>query len=110
DALAQTGARLVVIDPVTVFLAAGVNTHSDGGVRRALAPLAALADRYGCVVLLVRHLNKDGRHQALYRGLGSIGLVGSCRSAWLVGGRPRVEGPRGFAPVKNKVGPPPPRP
>ncbi len=107
-ALAQTGARLVVIDPVTVFLAAGVNTHSDGGVRRALAPLAALADRHGCAVLLVRHLNKDGRHQALYRGLGSIGLVGSCRSAWLVAADPRATGRRVLAQEKNNVGPPQP--
>ena len=104
-ALTQTGARLVVIDPITVFLAAGVNTHSDGGVRRALRPLAALADRHGCVPLLVRHLNKDGRHQALYRGLGSIGLVGSCRSAWLVAADPRIKGRRVFAQEKNNVGP-----
>jgi hypothetical protein len=106
--LAETGARLVVIDPVTVFLAAGVNTHSDGGVRRALAPLLALAGTHGCVVLLVRHLNKDGRHQALYRGLGSIGLVGSCRSAWLVAADPRAKGRRVLAQEKNNLGPPQP--
>jgi hypothetical protein len=104
--LAETAARLVVIDPITLFLAAGVNTHSDGGgVRRALAPLVALAGKHGCTGLLVRHLNKGGRHQALYRGLGSIGLVGSCRSAWLVAADPRIKGRRVFAQEKNNVGP-----
>ncbi|HKI30608.1 MAG TPA: hypothetical protein VKA46_01855 [Gemmataceae bacterium] len=39
---------------------------------------------HACAVLLLRHLNKVGRGRALYRGLGSIGLVGSCRSAWLL--------------------------
>jgi hypothetical protein len=106
--LAETGARLVVIDPVSVFLDAGVNTHSDGGVRRALAPLAALARKYACAMLLVRHLTKYGRHRALYRGLGSIGLVGSCRSAWLIAADPRVPGRRVLAQEKNNLGPPQP--
>ena len=106
--LAETRARLVVIDPVTVFLDAGVNTHSDGGVRRALAPLAALARKHSCAVLMVRHLTKDGGHRALYRGLGSIGLVGSCRSAWLIAPDPRVPGRRVLAQEKNNLGPPQP--
>jgi hypothetical protein len=106
--LAETGARLVVIDPITVFLDPGVNTHSDGGVRRALAPLAALARKYACAVLMVRHLTKQGRHRALYRGLGSIGLVGSCRSAWLIAADPRAPGRRVLAQEKSNLGPPQP--
>jgi hypothetical protein len=106
--LTATGARLVVIDPITVFLAAGVNTHSDGGVRRALAPLAALARQHGCAVLMVRHLTKNGGHRALYRGLGSIGLVGSCRSAWLIAADPRRKGRRVLAQEKNNLGAPQP--
>jgi hypothetical protein len=98
----------VVIDPITVFLAAGVNTHSDGGVRRALRPLVALARKYACAVLMVRHLTKDGRQRALYRGLGSIGLVGSCRAAWLVAADPKVPGRRVLAQEKNNLGPPQP--
>jgi len=106
--LAETGARLVVIDPITVFLDPGVNTHSDGGVRRALAPLAALARKYSCAVLMVRHLTKDGRRRALYRGLGSIGLIGSCRSAWLIAADPQLPGRRVLAQEKNNLGPPQP--
>src|SRR5207248_2769179 len=53
----------------------------------------------------VRHLTKDGRHRALYRGLGSIGLVGSCRSAWLVAADPREPGRRVLAQEKNNLGP-----
>jgi hypothetical protein len=104
--LGETGARLVVIDPVTVFLDPAVNAHSDGGVRRALAPLAALARQHGCAVLLVRHLNKDGGHRALYRGLGSVGLVGSCRSAWLIAADPGAPGRRVLAQEKKNLGTP----
>src|SRR5262245_6309954 len=35
EAVAQTEARLVVLDPVTAFLGAGVNGNSEQGVRRA---------------------------------------------------------------------------
>lgn len=107
-ALARTHARLVVIDPITAFLEPGVNLASDPGIRRALAPLAALAERYDCTVLLVRHLNKTGRARALYRGLGSIGLTAVCRSAWLVALDPHYPGRRVLAQLKNNLAPPQP--
>jgi hypothetical protein len=106
--LAETGAGLVVIDPITVFVDVGVNPHSDGGIRRALAPLAALARKYACAILLVRHLTKYGRHRALYRGLGSVGLVASCRSAWLIADDPRRPGRHVLAQEKNNLAPPQP--
>jgi hypothetical protein len=106
DALVDRAqARLVVIDPVMQFLGPAVNTTSDRSVRRALAPLAALARRRACTILLIRHLTKVGRGRAVHRGLGSIGLVGACRSAWLVAeeaeGSPRLV----LAQVKNNLAP-----
>ena len=53
----------------------------DQCVRRALRPLADLAARTNCTILLVRHLRKDESGRALYRGLGSIGFVASVRTA-----------------------------
>jgi hypothetical protein len=104
----RTQARLVVIDPVMHFLGAGVDITTSAGARRALAPLAELARRHGCVVLLIRHLNKAEGGRALYRGLGSIGLVGVCRSAWLVGEQAEKPGRRVLAQVKNNLAPPQP--
>lgn len=83
DAVARTGARLVVIDPIMAFLDRAVVTASDQSVRRALWPLAELAEVHRCTVLLVRHLTKSGKARSLYRGGGSIGIVGACRSALL---------------------------
>jgi hypothetical protein len=107
-AVEQAQARLVVIDPVTAFFDAGVNLLVDASVRRALAPLAALARRHACAVVLVRHLNKTSGAPAIYRGLASIGLVSVCRTAWLVaeaapGSRRRV-----LAQVKNNLAAPQP--
>jgi hypothetical protein len=106
--VAETGARLVVIDPVMAFLDRSVCISSDPVVRDALAPLAELAERHGCVVLLVRHLNKRGGGRSIYRGGGSIGLVGACRSAWLIAADPREPARRVLAQVKNNVAPPQP--
>ncbi len=51
ELLARVRPRLLVIDPITPFLGAGVNVASDASVRRGLAPLAKLAQRHGCAVL-----------------------------------------------------------
>jgi hypothetical protein len=83
DLLEQTRAQLVVLDPITAFLKAGVLTAGDQRVRSALEPLARLAERHTCTVLLVRHLTKQGGRRAIYRGAGAIGLAGACRSCLL---------------------------
>jgi len=48
-------------------------------VRQALSPLTALGAELGVAVLVVRHLNKSGGSNALYRGGGSIGIIGAAR-------------------------------
>jgi hypothetical protein len=108
DAVSQTDARLVVIDPIMAFLERSVQTGNDASVRRALSPLAQLAARQGCAVLLVRHLNKSGGRRSLYRGGGSIGIVGACRCGWLVARDPCDPERRVLAQVKNNLAPPQP--
>src|SRR5262249_26566324 len=107
-ALARTQARLVVLDPVVAFLDACAFSNSDQGVRRALLPLAGLAARHFCAILLIRHLNKLLGGLALYRGGGSIGFLAACRSGWLVGRDPQEPGRRVLAQVKNNLAPPQP--
>jgi hypothetical protein len=75
-------------------------------VRRALTPLAALAARRDTAIWMARHLNKRGGKVAIYRGGGAIGLVGLCRSAWLVGCDPTVAGQCVLAQVKNNLAAP----
>jgi hypothetical protein len=106
--LQRTRARLVVIDPIMAFLSASVQISNDQSVREALFPLARLADRHQCVILLVRHLNKKGGGHALYRGGGSIGFMGACRSAWLLARDPNVPSRRVLAQLKNNLAAPQP--
>lgn len=81
----DTGARIVVFDPLTAFMSSHTDTHNDMQVRHALYPLKALAERTRAAVLLVRHLNKGGQGvKAIYRGNGSIAFTGAARVGFLV--------------------------
>ena len=102
-AIESVGASLVVIDPLMAFLPEKVSAHKDQDVRRALAPLAALAERTGVAVIVVRHLNKAAGTNPLYRGGGSIGIVGAARSSLIVARDPEDEDVRVFAPLKQNL-------
>jgi hypothetical protein len=108
QALMQTRAQLLVIDPIVAFLERTILSGSDQSIRRALFPLAQLAAHHHCAVLLVRHLNKRGTSHSLYRGGGSIGFVAACRSAWLVVRDPHVPARNVLAQVKNNLAAPQP--
>jgi hypothetical protein len=84
QAVERMGAQLVVIDPLTAFLGGDTNTHKDQDVRRALHPLSVLAQQTGAAVVVVRHLNKLVGGNPLYRGGGSIGIIGAARAGLLV--------------------------
>jgi len=85
-------AALLVVDPLMAFMAADVNTNRDQDVRRVLYRLAMLAETTGVAVLALRHLNKAVSLSALYRGGGSIGIIGAARSGLLVAPDPDDEG------------------
>jgi hypothetical protein len=90
------------------FLDSSVACASDQSVRRALAPLLHLAEKHRCALLMQRHLNKQGGGRALYRGLGSIAFVATCRFAMLVARDPQTPGQCVLAQVRNTLGAPQP--
>jgi AAA domain len=94
--------ELVVIDPMMAFFKPEVAANSDQVMRVALAPLAA---RSGASVLLVRQLTKHGGRKALYRGGGSIGIIGAIRTALFLGRCPREPDRRILAMTKSNIGP-----
>lgn len=84
-------AKLVIIDVLAAYLGEKVDSHRDSDVRRALAPLAKMAERTGAAVVVLRHLNKGTGTKAVYRGGGSIGISGQARSILLVALDPNDE-------------------
>jgi 5S rRNA maturation endonuclease (ribonuclease M5)/archaellum biogenesis ATPase FlaH len=107
EAINRTGARLLVIDVVMAYLPDGTDSHKDQDIRRVLSRLAALADRTGCTILLLRHLNKAAGRDPLYRGGGSIAIVGAARAGLLVAPDPDDPERRVLASVKSNLGPAP---
>jgi hypothetical protein len=98
-------AVLVVVDPLMAFLAGRVDSHRDQDVRAALMPLARLAaETFSCVVA-IRHLNKNGGTHAVYRGGGSIGIIGAARVGLLVGAHPNEPDQRVLSVVKCNLAP-----
>jgi hypothetical protein len=88
QAITRVRAALVVIDPLMAFLSPRINSFRDQDVRRALTPLAMMAEHTGAAVLIVRHLNKNSGIDPLYRGGGSVGIIGAARAGLLVAADP----------------------
>ena len=107
EAIIHTDARLLIVDVIMAYLPSGTDSHRDQDVRRVLSRLASVADRTGCTVLLLRHLNKAKGGDPLYRGGGSIGIVGAARAGMLVAADPDDPERRVLASVKSNLGPPP---
>jgi DNA polymerase I-like protein with 3'-5' exonuclease and polymerase domains len=106
-AIERVDAKLIVIDPIMAFLGENINSNSDKDVRSALKPLKQLAERSGAAVVIVRHLNKTPGGNVLYRGGGSIGIIGAARSGLVVGPHPTDEGLRVLASQKHNLSTPP---
>lgn len=83
DAIAGAQAKLVTIDPLGAHLPGTINPWQDQSVRQALAPLGRLAERHGCAVLAILHLNKRESTDALRRINGSTAFGAAARSVLL---------------------------
>jgi hypothetical protein len=104
-ALQEVQPLLVVMDPMMAFLDRSIATGNDPSVRRVLTPLALLAERHQCAVVLIRHLNKSAGKRSLYRGAGSMAFLAACRSAWLFARHPGKPGHAVMAQLKNNLAP-----
>lgn len=71
---------LLVVDPVGAFLSEQTDSHKNASVRRALAPLAELAEREQTAVAAVCHLNKNAAERLVARISGSGAFGEAARS------------------------------
>ena len=82
-AIVENNARLVIIDPIQAHLGADVDMNRANEVRPIFMWLGQVAQRTGCAILLIGHLNKAAGMQSLQRGLGSI--AAAVRSVMFIG-------------------------
>lgn len=84
-AIIENNARLVIIDPIQAYLGADVDMNRANEVRPIFMRLGQVAQRTGCAILLIGHLNKAAGMQSLQRGLGSIDISAAVRSVMFIG-------------------------
>ena len=85
QAIRKTEAGLVVLDPLQAYLGDDVDMHRANEVRPIFKQLYQMAERTGCAVILIGHMNKAQGAKSSYRGLGSIDFRAAARSVLLVG-------------------------
>ena len=85
EAIIQTKARLVVLDPIQGFLGTDVDMHRANEIRPLMKRVAMLAEKYHCAIILIGHMNKNSNGKSSYRGLGSIDFQAAARSVLIVG-------------------------
>jgi len=104
QAITLTDAKLFVLDPLQAYIGAGVDMHRANEIRPVMKRISTIAEKTGCAVVVVGHLNK-GMNKSQYRGLGSIDIQAAARSVLTVGrikGKPYL---RAFAQGKNNLAP-----
>ena len=77
--------QLIIIDPWQAFLSATVDINRVNHVRPIMAKIALLAEKIGCSIILISHVNKRAQGEnANYAASGSAELINACRSAFTI--------------------------
>jgi len=115
-AICQGEYALVIIDPLFGFFEA-LGAACERDARQALTALTKMAERLGCAILAIIHLNKSAGRSAIYRGSGAIAFTAVARFVFCLGSSPFChsdrrgaggEGVRALACIKNNVSAHPP--
>ena len=84
QAIIETKARLIILDPIQAYIGATVDMHRANEIRPVLKHLGIIAEKHNCAIILIGHMNKASGSKSTYRGLGSIDIQATARSVLLV--------------------------
>lgn len=104
-AVIEANAKVLVLDPIQSFIGENIDMNRANVVRPRMNKLKELAERTGCAVILVGHLNKNAGGKVNYRGLGSIDFSAAARSVLVVGKSTNDPLVRIIAQQKNNLAP-----
>ncbi len=74
----------MIMDPIQAYLGANVDMNRANENRPLFRHLSTIAERTGCAIVLIGHLNKSSGSQSDYRSLGSIDIAAAVRSILFV--------------------------
>lgn len=84
ETLDETGASMLIIDPLQAFMVQDGDMQNASRMRGVLRRLSVIAEKYNCAVILIGHMTKRKSDKNLYRGLGSIDIAAIARSILLI--------------------------
>jgi archaellum biogenesis ATPase FlaH len=90
DAIDKLKPTVIVFDTLNTYIGTA-DTHNSTEAQQAFNNFKLLASRFNCAVVALRHLTKNDKGVALYRGQGSIAFIGVARIVITVGHHPDDE-------------------
>lgn len=84
-AIVRCDAKLLILDPLQGYLGERIDMNRANEIREVMKAIGQVAQRTGCAIVLVGHLNKATGMSSAYRGLGSIDFRAAARSVLVVG-------------------------
>ena len=103
--LQETGARLLILDPIQAYLGNGTDMNRATDIRPIMSRISKVAQQYKCAVVLIGHMSKASGSKGLYRSLGSIDIPAAARSVLLVARTKPMGSERILAHVKSNLAP-----
>lgn len=103
QAILKEKAKLLILDPIQAYLGAKMDMNRANEARDMTKHLGQVAERTGCAIVLIGHMNKNAGGKVAYRGIGSIDFFAVARSVLLVGRVKGQENRRAMIQIKNNL-------
>lgn len=103
QAILKEKAKLMILDPIQAYLGAKMDMNRANEARDMTKHLGQVAERTGCAIVLIGHMNKNAGGKVAYRGMGSIDSFAVARSVLLVGRVKGQENRRAMIQIKNNL-------
>ena len=103
QAILKEKAKLMILDPIQAYLGAKMDMNRANEARDMTKHLGQVAERTGCAIVLIGHMNKNVGGKVAYRGMGSIDFFAVARSVLLVGRVKGQENRRAMIQIKNNL-------
>ena len=103
QAILKEKAKLMILDPIQAYLGAKMDMNRANEARDMTKHLGQVAERTGCAIVLIGHMNKNAGGKVAYRGIGSIDFFAVARSVLLVGRVKGQENRHAMIQIKNNL-------
>ena len=104
-AIVKSNAKLLVLDPIQAYIGDNIDMNRANVIRPRMTKLKETAEKTGCAIVLIGHMNKNSGGKANYRNLGSIDISAAARSVLLVAKQNKESEIKVLAQLKNNLAP-----